>query len=158
MLYACVAPYQYIHSIATNLVYYLHVPGEPLRDLGFELIPELEEGNQFWSEVCFLILVVIIIVFIGMPFFCKERPGEQRFVILMVARYARALMICQTIRMVSFLVTILPSPSYHCRLESPEYDPPQDAAEIFLRLDIFSGTLVRLLFVRVYNLACQPLI
>jgi membrane-associated phospholipid phosphatase len=57
----------------------------------------------------------------------------------MVTRYVRALVFCQTIRMVSFLVTVLPSPNFHCRSESPDYDPPQNAAEIFLRLDLFTG-------------------
>jgi membrane-associated phospholipid phosphatase len=132
--------YQYIHSVATNLVYYLHVPHEPLRDLGFELLsPPLEGSDQFWSEILIIILVVICIGYAAMPCFRKVRPGEQRFVTLMIARYFLVLVFCQTIRMISFLVTILPSPNSHCREDSPDYNPPTDVAEIFTRVDASTG-------------------
>ena len=131
--------FQYVHNVATNLVYYWHVPSEePLRDIGFELLPALDEENeQNVSEIVFILVVVITVSFALYPF---VEPGnderkEPRFFLVMFTRYARVLVMSQTLRILSFLSTILPSPNYHCRTGSSEYDPPASVAEIFWRLD-----------------------
>jgi len=133
--------FQYVQNVATNLVYYLHEPGEPLRELGYELLPALEESDkQLVSEIVFYILMAIIVCFALSPFFSKpQREEEQRYVVVMAVRYARVLILVQLVRVVSFLLTFLPSSSFHCRVEADAYDPPESAAEIFLRFDGVTG-------------------
>ena len=38
--------FQWVHSVATNLVYYLHEQREPLKDMGYHLIPRLSKDHQ----------------------------------------------------------------------------------------------------------------
>jgi hypothetical protein len=38
--------FQYVHSVATNVAYYMHIPREPLADLGFTLIPPFTRDQQ----------------------------------------------------------------------------------------------------------------
>lgn len=135
--------FQYVHNVATNLVYYLHEPSkEPLQDLGFELLPALEkEAEQFVSEIIFIILIAITVSFALYPF--VEKGNDERanpgFSVVMLTRYALVLVMAQTLRILSFLATTLPSPNYHCRTGAEEYDPPATAAEVFLRIDSSFG-------------------
>ena len=135
--------FQYVHNVATNFVYYLHVPAdEPLRDLGFELLPALEEeAEQFVSEIIFIILIAIIVSFVLYPFIERgnDERAKPRFSVVMATRYARVLVMAQSLRIISFLATILPSPNYHCRTGSEEYNPPASAAEVFSRVDASFG-------------------
>ena len=150
LLLFCVL-FQYVHNIATNLVYYLHVPaGDPLpiRDLGFELFsPGLEDDDQQRvSEMIFGITIAVIVLFALSPLFTEPReeqqPPQQQprlYVIVMGTRYARVLVLAQALRILSFLSTILPSPNFHCRAGAPDYDPPTTATEIIFRLDATNG-------------------
>jgi hypothetical protein len=58
---------------------------------------------------------------------------------LMLSRFLSVLVICQSLRITSFLVTSLPGPNYHCRPGSEHYDPPHTVGDIFLRQDALYG-------------------
>jgi len=54
-----------------------------------------------------------------------------------VARFLGVCVLAQTLRIICFLVTTLPGPNYHCRPDSPNYDPPRGLWDIFTKLDPF---------------------
>eukprot|EP00466_Bigelowiella_natans_P000118 jgi/Bigna1/45908/estExt_Genewise1.C_10076 len=128
--------WQYVHSVATNVAYYLHVQRPPLTDLGFDLLPALSKNFQIISEIMFFICVFLTIGFLVSPFFY---PRRNLYFVLMFTRFAGTLVLAQTLRIVCFLVTTLPGPNYHCRPDSPDYAPPKTLMDIFGRQDAFFG-------------------
>jgi len=142
------AIFQYVHSVATNVAYYMHVPREPLADLGFSLIPALSRETQIVSEYLFFALVGLTVGFAVSPFFS---PGDRllpltkrRFTTVMLARFLGVCVLAQTLRIMTFLVTTLPGPNYHCRPDAPDYNPPRGLYDIFTRHNPFThcGDLV----------------
>jgi len=114
---------QWVHLVATNVAYYMHTPREPLHDLGFALLPALTPIQQLASEVVFWFIVLFTAGFAITPFFVAyARPV---YTVQMVARFAAVCMYAQALRIITFLVTSLPSPNYHCRPEAPDYNPPR---------------------------------
>ncbi|MES1909663.1 MAG: hypothetical protein MHM6MM_002365 [Cercozoa sp. M6MM] len=130
---------QYVHSVMTNVVYYLHRPGERLRDLGFELLPELPEGVTIVSELLFFSLFLSALVFAVHGFAVKRSFRKQVFASVVLSRALVAFSICEIFRCLSFVVTVLPSPASHCQPDSDEYDPPETFWDIVFRLDAFKG-------------------
>lgn len=130
--------FQWVHSTATNVVYMLHVQRQPLYDLGFEVLPPLSRDWQIISELVFFAFIAGILVFALTPL-VRERKGPARYIMTLVARYIAVLMLCQALRIMSFMATVLPGPNYHCRPGSLEYAPPQTAADVFARTDAFKG-------------------
>mmetsp|Transcript_32015 Transcript_32015/g.56208 ORF Transcript_32015/g.56208 Transcript_32015/m.56208 type:complete len:370 (+) Transcript_32015:71-1180(+) len=128
--------WQYVHSVATNVAYYLHVQRPPLTDLGFELLPALSKKTQVVSEVMFFICVLATIAYFVSPLFY---PRRNLYLVLMLTRFAGTLVLAQTLRIGCFLVTTLPGPNYHCRPNSPDYAPPKSLMDIFGRQDAFFG-------------------
>jgi hypothetical protein len=211
--------WQYVHSVSTNVVYWLHEQREPLKDFGFMALPALAPSVQIYSEYMFFALVSATIAFAFSPFFVRHTPtttaaaaappvhsggvelsaigdgvgdgnsdGEEgdskpllstfspphassstssssssaavasfpassshapvvsgaawtprRYTALMLTRFGSVLVCAQTLRIISFLVTILPGPNYHCRPGSAAYDPPTSLRDIFWRQDAFFG-------------------
>jgi len=129
--------FQYIHSVCTNVVYYLHVPRQPLYDLGFVIFPALSREMQILSEIMFFMLFGGTILFMLSPFFMRHRC--HLFTGLMVTRFLGVCFFAQLLRCITFLITVLPGPNYHCRPLSPDYNPPKDAYDIFFRQDAFFG-------------------
>jgi len=114
---------QWVHLVATNVAYYMHIPREPLHDLGFAMLPALTPYQQVASEVLFWLIVSSTIAFALSPLVvCYARPVYS---VQIFARYFAVCMYAQALRIVSFLVTILPSPNYHCRPDAPDYNPPR---------------------------------
>lgn len=131
-----VAVWQYVHKVGTNIAYYLHRPGPLLYDLGFEALPELGPQWQFLSETVFLVLFISGLGTCVSPLFMRfDRP---RSATVMLMRFFTCASVAQTLRVASFLSTLLPGPNYHCRPGSPEYNPPTPL-EIFTRLDALKG-------------------
>jgi len=131
------AIFQYIHSVCTNVVYFLHVPRQPLYDLGFAVLPALSRQMQILSEIMFFVLFFSTIMFTLSPLVARRR--SHLFSTVMLTRFLGVCMVAQFLRCVTFLVTVLPGPNYHCRPNSPDYSPPQNMADIFLRQDAFYG-------------------
>jgi len=129
--------FQYVHILATNVVYYLHEPQTRLYDLGFSVIPPLTPQQQIISEYLFFCLLTFVVCFMLSPFFVAyTRP---KYTVIMLSRFVRVLVVAQTLRMLSFLSTILPAPNYHCQPDSTEYAPPRTLRRILLRADAFKG-------------------
>jgi hypothetical protein len=129
--------FQYLHSVATNVAYYLHVQRQPLYDLGFVIFPALSRQMQILSEVMFFAMLFSTILFALSPFFMRRRA--HLFTSIILTRFLGVCFLAQVLRCISFLVTALPGPNYHCRPQSPDYAPPQSLYDIFLRQDAFYG-------------------
>ncbi|KDD72179.1 hypothetical protein H632_c3744p0, partial [Helicosporidium sp. ATCC 50920] len=95
----------------------MHRPLEqPLHDVGFEYLPELGVSNAWLSESIFWTLFVSFVLWTFTPFV----TARKRFYTAVI--YARLLMVlcaCQFLRIVSFTVTQLPAPNYHCHAGRP---------------------------------------
>lgn len=129
---------QYVHSVATNVAYYLHQQREPLYDLGFEFIPALSKKMQILSEMLFFLFISITIGFALSPFLVPSGK-KPLYTTIMIVRFLTVCALAQILRCISFLVTILPGPNYHCRPGSAEYAPPTNAVDILFRQDAFFG-------------------
>lgn len=140
---------QYVHSVATNVAYYMHIQREPLADLGFALLPQLTPAQQPISEVVFFTLFLSTIAFaLFYPWLDLSRQhlsaSKRLYTTLIAARFLAVAALAQALRIVSFLVTSLPGPNYHCRPNSKHYDPPTGLYDIFTSQDPFThcGDLV----------------
>lgn len=65
---------QFVHSAAANYAYYKHIPSEPLRDLGFELIPEIHGPIRDISEHITLGIVFSSIFWSFYTFYFNPTP------------------------------------------------------------------------------------
>ncbi|CAL8463428.1 g2962 [Coccomyxa elongata] len=107
------AVFQYVHAMATQLAHRMHRPMlQPLHDVGFDLLPELGKSNEWVSELIFTSLFVSFVLWTFSPFvFAKKRF----YTAVLYSRLLTALVVCQTLRILSFTVTQLPASNYHCR-------------------------------------------
>lgn len=125
--------WQYLHGVAVHAVYFLHRPGPLLRDMGFELLPALDEHSPWrqLSEVTTFGMIGFGVCFLFAPFFQVE--GRKTFFTVNLAnRTLLVLMYCQALRVLSFFGTVLPGPNYHCREGSPSatLPPPHGLYEV----------------------------
>lgn len=129
---------QYIHSVATNLVYYLHVVRPPLKDLGFMLLGRISE-EQFWiSEALFYPLFISGMGTLFLPLLVQRLPRPFN-VTFAVKRTFVVISVCQLLRCLTFPSTVLPGPAGHCQdMNNSNYNPPI-VAEIFYRMDASYG-------------------
>eukprot|EP01117_Protostelium_nocturnum_P002985 TRINITY_DN13916_c0_g1_i1.p1 TRINITY_DN13916_c0_g1~~TRINITY_DN13916_c0_g1_i1.p1 ORF type:complete len:342 (-),score=81.55 TRINITY_DN13916_c0_g1_i1:110-1135(-) len=118
-----------IHGWSTRVAYFLHVPGSRLRDLGFDLLPELDPKYKFLSEVFFNF------IFIGTILMIALHPQRFRLFTRLLFMFS-FLYLC---RCASFLSTGLPSPAAHCQKGHEFYDPPKDISEILLKFSTTMG-------------------
>eukprot|EP01086_Lenisia_limosa_P012975 TRINITY_DN41692_c0_g1_i1.p1 TRINITY_DN41692_c0_g1~~TRINITY_DN41692_c0_g1_i1.p1 ORF type:complete len:302 (+),score=-8.12 TRINITY_DN41692_c0_g1_i1:118-1023(+) len=126
---------QFVHSIFTNWVHYLHTPGPLLFDLGYYNIPPLSEDWTWISEVCFMFNWGLAIIVMTAPLY-QQSPYKS----VLVARRCFVVCMCaQVLRCATFMVTVLPSPAHHCRMGSAEYDPPTNFWEILTRTNTTKG-------------------
>ncbi|CAI5722763.1 unnamed protein product [Peronospora effusa] len=155
---------QYVHAIFHNLAYYIqgnYLSIEQrftLYDLGFQLMPELHGFAAAISEILVFaaIFAPAIILVLTIPLF-KQEPGRPRYVVIVMKRCLLQLSICQVFRIISFLVTALPSPADHCELKfndaclaanpndpvpcvipNPKFNPPS-ISQLFTRIDSLNG-------------------
>jgi hypothetical protein len=130
---------QWVHLVATNVAYYMHVPGEPLPDLGFAVLPALTPYQQIASECMFWFILASTIFFALTPFFVGfTRPV---YTMHMLCRFLSVCFAAQTLRIICFLSTALPSPNYHCRPLAPDYNPPRTLWTILnpMEKDMYHG-------------------
>lgn len=132
--------FQFVHQWFHNLVYILHERRPALRDMGFELIPALPKGARSLSEAWFFTLFLSAFVMCATPLFIRQRPGEKRrYGIVMLSRFVVCLTVAIALRIVCFMVTILPAPAPHCQPGSADYDPPSSASEVLLEIEALKG-------------------
>lgn len=108
------ACFQYVHGISTQLAHRMHQPmNQPLHDIGFSLLPELGQKNEWVSELIFGSLFGSFMLWSFSPFVTAQK---RFYTAVLFSRLLMVLVICQTLRILSFSSTQLPSPNYHCRL------------------------------------------
>lgn len=108
------AIFQYVHGITTQLAHRMHQPQEqPLHDIGFIYLPELGKQNAWVSETIFWCLFIPFILWSFSPFVTARK---RFYTAVTYARLLMVLVVCQMLRIISFTVTQLPAPNYHCRL------------------------------------------
>lgn len=99
--------------MATQLAHRMHQPQAiPLGDLGFKYLPELGLENAWISEALFWCLFIPFIIWSFSPFVTTRK---RFYTAVIYARILVVLSLCQLLRIISFTVTQLPSPNYHCR-------------------------------------------
>jgi len=135
--------FQYVHSVATNVAYYMHVPREPLNDIGFAMLPAFTPQQQVISEIIFFLMFGSTILFVVVyPWFDLSRrhlgAAKRLYSTMMLARFLAVCALAQALRIVTFLVTSLPGPNYHCRPDSKNYNPPRGMWDIFTTQDPFT--------------------
>lgn len=127
--------FQYLHSLATRAAHYLHVPREPLYDLGFELLPT---PSLLLDQVCAVLHAALIAgtalfmlsFLLRRPLFLfPTAPSPRVTTVGLLSRVAAASVLVQTLRIASFLSTTLPGPNDTCRPQSPLYAPPATLME-----------------------------
>ncbi|KAF6254779.1 PAP2 superfamily C-terminal-domain-containing protein [Scenedesmus sp. NREL 46B-D3] len=109
--------FQYVHGIFTQLAYRMHQPAaQPLHDVGFQLEQELPAGTRWVSEAIF---TVLLLSFVGWTFTpLLARPSSFSTVVLWT-RLLTVLVVCQSLRILSFSATQLPGPAPHCHAGTP---------------------------------------
>lgn len=111
------AAFQYCHGLGTQLAHRMHRPqAQPLHDVGFAILPELGLANEWVSESIFTTLFVSFMLWTFSPFvFMRKRF----YTAVIWSRLLMVLVVCQSLRILSFSVTQLPAPNYHCRTPEP---------------------------------------
>ncbi|KAL4451693.1 hypothetical protein ABPG75_007355 [Micractinium tetrahymenae] len=108
------ALFQYVHGIFTQLAHRMHQPQEQLLgDIGFKYLPELGLENAWVSETIFWCMFIPFILWTFSPFVTARK---RFYTAVLYARLLMVLVTCQILRIISFTVTQLPAPNYHCRL------------------------------------------
>ena len=122
----------YIHVIGHNLAYYVAEPREPLKDLLFEILPEVSTDSILFNMNTILLFVMygMMTVMILSIFFFKYPPQRRVSFIGICNRYLYVAGIGQILRVITFLLTVLPAPNPFCR--EPHFDPPTKVKEIFI--------------------------
>lgn len=119
--------YQFFHSSVTNLAYWQHAQltaanRVPLRDLAFDLLPPLDGDLWIVSEyILYGILTVAISCIVSNLVVKWNAPhGRPIYCVQILRRLGMTWIVCQTLRMISFLVTTLPGASRQCRYAVPD--------------------------------------
>lgn len=114
--------WQLVHSTATNVVYYLEATRMtgaqrlPLHDLGFEVLPLLSGYMWGLSDLLLISIIVFVVAMVPLSLVVAFRTPDRKplFIAFAARRFFLSLIILQTLRMVSFTVTLLPGSSYQC--------------------------------------------
>ncbi len=82
--------FQYVHSVAHNLAYFLHIPKQPLFDIGFAVLPAMSTPVQIVSEIAFFIIVVLTILYALAPFYHDNIAAVQTTLLVGAASRSRS--------------------------------------------------------------------
>lgn len=131
--------FQYVHTISTRISYYLHVPREPLYDLGFEYLFTASPVIRLLSEVCSKVLGIWTLVILLRPLFRSKQSPTPFTMSEMMVQAVSVLLCVEMLRILTFASTTLPGPSSVCRPGSPSYSPPTSASlsQLVFPLDLF---------------------
>jgi hypothetical protein len=125
---------QYFHNCCTNLAYYFHVQKPLLFDVGFYYLPS--KDLNFYEEIITNFILISTLCFSLLPFYYRNNKIYTTTIIL---RNMLTLSISVFLRSITFLSTRISSSSYHCRIDSEVYNPPNNLHDIFLRFDTSKG-------------------
>jgi hypothetical protein len=138
--------WQYVHSVATNFVYWLErnlddCQRKPLYDLGYELFPRLRGRSAAASEVLVDTMFFIVALEFLAVIFIKLKPphGRTLYLTTILRRVMACLFVLQTLRITSFLITLLPGAASQCRPNSGDWNPPKTVVDVLFRIDATTG-------------------
>tara|TARA_B100000524_G_scaffold339890_1_gene232531 strand:- start:132 stop:974 length:843 start_codon:yes stop_codon:yes gene_type:complete len=123
-------------TIGRNLAYYRSIQQPRLKDLGFEIIPELPNNLKFISEVINITNLVIGVLITFSPLYFKPMKNSLSLILIAI-RLMTILGIGHLIRIFMYLSTSLPSPADHCQPGSDNYNPPTSLVKVFTRFSSF---------------------
>mmetsp|Transcript_23367 Transcript_23367/g.41340 ORF Transcript_23367/g.41340 Transcript_23367/m.41340 type:complete len:267 (+) Transcript_23367:358-1158(+) len=137
--------FQLVHNLATNLARSLHVPQNPLYDLGFVVVPRLDPKFEFLCDVVFSFCILITIIVWMSPFLGIKNSSS---VVGIGSRFFAVLVLTQSLRILTFLMTDLPGPSPRCKPDHPWYNQPKTIVDILWRscVGIFTNGCGELVF------------
>eukprot|EP01082_Thalassiosira_pseudonana_P004546 g4213.t1 g4213 contig15:576336-577846(+) len=152
--------------LLTNVAYYQHAQLNaanrvPLKDLAFDMLPPLDGDLWIISEyILFAILAISISCILSTLVVRWNAPhGRPIYAVQIVRRLGMTWIVCQTLRMISFLVTTLPGASRQCRYAVPDeltafemlngpapdggnpagWAPPTTLQDVLFRVDATNG-------------------
>jgi len=162
--------WQLVHSTATNVVYYLEATRMtgaqrlPLHDLSFEVLPLLSGYMWGLSDLLLLGIIAFVVGMVPLSLVAAFRKPDRKplYIAFAARRFFLSLVLLQTLRIISFTVTLLPGSSYQCLytltdaqkasaagdlaegLAAPEgnsdaWNPPRTLPEVFLTMDAWTG-------------------
>jgi len=159
---------EYVHLTAHNYVYYLEGklwgadgPPHPMQDLGLMLLADRLPERYEWiigfatALLCGLMfslgllrLTLTNVNWGGPTIDVKTSDGLVKTtlpmpVCLVMQRACQAMSVAMGLRMMTFIVTLIPNPAEYCHGSS--WDPPAHVADIFTRIK-FTGSCGDLLF------------
>lgn len=124
-----------ISTVSRNIAYYRHQQIKPLRDLGFEIIPQISEiyiSEFFLYAIIFLFIPIILTPFVRNT--DLSNINNKIYFINITVRILKITIILRTLRSISYISTSLPSTAEHCLIDSTTYNPP-DKNEIFTKFN-----------------------
>jgi len=99
--------------VFVNLTTFLHVPDDPLYDVGFHILPEIPPDYKWISEA--LVLSPMAVWFALMALLHEGDRWQ------LVNELARVQMVTYAVRCTTVFWTLLPGPAMHCRLTGYHY-------------------------------------
>lgn len=138
-------------GVQRNLAYYRHIPGEPLRDVGYELLPIIKsETFRDWIDaVYYTFLVLMSVGGLFGNFIYQPRHLPRVYVMNVLFQFSFAWCLGMFFRGWTFLATSLPGPSPDCNpMIEPEYwtRKPKSIAECFTQVNLSEPNCGDLLF------------
>jgi len=136
LLFLIVFTIYFCFGVQRNLAYYRHIPGKPLQDIGFEVLPIImnEEFRERLEAVYYAVLGVLGIACVLGNLVYQPLHLPRVYVMNMILRFGFAFCVGQFFRGWTFLATSLPGPSPQC---NPTVDvgywtrKPKSIAECF---------------------------
>ena len=135
---------QFLHNAAHNFVHHLAGvfgvyggPDKMLVDLGFKALDSFPELSTVPNDCLSAIVVIVVLVFFSLLFnnFFFAKTDLRIMQILFRASIVCSIAVC--LRIVSFLVTILPAPAEHC--SELEFNAPDSLTSILFHFDVGNG-------------------
>ncbi len=118
--------------IFRNIAYMRHVQGPRLKDLGFELVPEVD--NDFWSEMCLYVNGVLSTAMVLTPILLGDYAHARGiYTTNMYMKVLNIQCIGHVLRFLTFVSTSIPGPSSDCQVGANKYRDTISWYEVFTR-------------------------
>jgi len=125
--------FQYVDAVATNVAYFLHSARTPVPDLGHWVLPYFDWIGTV-ANVLLVVGLILTFLFIFSSLFLpifNHTTQSSYYAALVAGRFMTVLIFSQCLRIVTFLFTTIPGPNFHCRPDSPSYNPPRTFKDVF---------------------------
>jgi len=128
-----------------NWAYYRHVQLPPLKDLGFEIIPEISDDLQFISELNLYANHLATLVILSLSWLRSNAHATRTYAVYVAMWILNCLFVGHVLRFFTYISTSLPGPADHCQEGAETYGRPT-GGKIWYRLsdttDLNCGDLI----------------